>query len=322
MTHHDLQEAVKRYLSGQATDADLRLFEEWFRITEHGTDRLPAAHRAAVEARLLPRLSAIAGTAAARTGKKALHRISRYWVRVAALVVGLMATAVTGYYFRSRLLDFIDPVKQQTMAAGMYETKQLILPDSTIVILNAGASISYPDHFRDDKRQLTLQGEAFFAVAPLAGKPFIVQTSTVAVQVLGTSFLVNDGPASAGVSVSVLTGKVRVNKAHQQLGILTPGKQLLLDKGTGIATLRNADLALAAAWTNNLFAFHETPLKEVFSNIQRRFQVQIITTEGITDKLFTGTFSNKDSLDDILLALELSTGVHVKKIGHKTIDIR
>lgn len=101
------------------------------------------------------------------------------------------------------------------------------LPDHTKVRLEAGSSLSYPEQFSNDQRAVTLKGKAFFDVTRNERQPFVIDASSVQVQVLGTSFYVTTDSSAA--TVAVTEGKVRMQvKGSNSKGaqvILTPGQK-------------------------------------------------------------------------------------------------
>lgn len=112
------------------------------------------------------------------------------------------------------------------------------LPDGSKITLKPGSSIRYSKSFQDRKREIFLEGEAFFDVAPDSQRPFLVYTNELTARVLGTSFLVKAYKGKKEVIVIVKTGKVSVyenmndgSREHQPQEeiILTPNQQVIYD---------------------------------------------------------------------------------------------
>ena len=105
----------------------------------------------------------------------------------------------------------------------MAETRNVILPDGSSVLLNRHSSLSYPKRFKSDNREVQLTGEAYFEVSKDQKHPFIVQTEHINVQVLGTHFNVDAYRNSPEVKTTLLTGSVAVsNKRNSVRMILKP----------------------------------------------------------------------------------------------------
>ncbi|EJW92056.1 anti-sigma factor, partial [gut metagenome] len=91
------------------------------------------------------------------------------------------------------------------------EKKEITLADGSCVILNACSKLQYPNQFTDNYRNIKLNGEAYFQVAPNPDKPFRIKTPHFGVEVLGTKFNVKSYPDDQIQSVEVENGKVQVD---------------------------------------------------------------------------------------------------------------
>jgi transmembrane sensor len=94
------------------------------------------------------------------------------------------------------------------------ERSQVILPDSSIVWLNSGTTLTYRHNLSEHRREVVLNGEAFFKVAHNEKLPFNVQCNDVVVSVLGTEFDVNAYPETGKVCVALESGKVALSHSR------------------------------------------------------------------------------------------------------------
>ena len=137
------------------------------------------------------------------------HRMPKIpvWVRygtVAAMVVGLVfSTLYWGFGQKEELPDFITQENQDV------PTLVTTLEDGSVVFLAKETSIRYPEHFVSDKREVSLQGDAFFDVAKKQKQPFWIDTKEVKIEVLGTAFSVKS-VEDTPFRLSVQRGTVRV----------------------------------------------------------------------------------------------------------------
>lgn len=314
MTIGELKELLQRYLTGKATDDDLRVVERWFVRTEGKGYSMTEEKREEVAARLLPRLRAIT-----YQDKGRVFVFSRRLRRIAAIFFIVLGSAIL-YRYRYAILDRIDPIPQQTVMAGLYEIRSVVLPDSSRAVLKSGSRISYPVRYRGDSRRVSMEGSVFFDIHKDPSSVFTVHSEQVDVRVLGTSFIVSDSQKAASAVVQVLSGRVGIVHGRQDLGELGAGKELVYDQGTALR--QDIDSLQAVAWVHKTFSFNETPLQSVFAAIQDRFGVRfVIRKKQAAVKLFTGMFSETDSLKDILLALSLSTGIRYSTIDKTTIAV-
>ena len=165
------------------------------------------------------------------------------------------------------------------------ETKPIVLPDSSVVTINALSKISY--HFADE-RNVELDGEAFFEVTK--GDRFVVNTALGTVEVLGTSF--NVFSRDEHFHVSCKTGRVRVeipSKGFDQ--ILRPGEQVRLDRDTVLYTQVVEEFV--GRWQTGEFYFDKRPVQEVLDEISRQYDISI-NYDSLEIRTFTGYFIKED----------------------------
>ena len=187
-----------------------------------------------------------------------------------------------------------------------------ILPDSSRIQLNADTRISYNKVLWFIKRKVYINGEALFKVKK--GKQFDVVADLATTSVLGTTF---DVFAREGkVTVSCIEGRVSVkNNNSDNKVILTAGlqTQTMQKKLTSPAkTIKHDEIA----WASGEFFFNNTPLDEVFKEIERQFNVKIIFYNA-EKRFYTGYFTNKDLNDALRLVcipMEVSYSVNEKTI--------
>jgi len=318
MDINGFEQVAERYLNGQATNEDLLLIEQWLQQTGNKEYELTAEKRKIIAARLLPRLKAITQTAAPEA-RRPLYLFPKRLVRIAAAILVLVTTGTLGWIYRQPLADRIAPVAMSTVKAGPYEIKKVQLPDQTMVTLNTGASISFPAAYRGNQRTASIEGEVFFEIAADKHKPFIVHTPSLDVTVLGTSFVVKE--QSHFATVSVITGKVKVAAAEQPLAALEAGRQVQYNKQSRKAALQPVDVQQVMGWTQHSFSFQEVPLEQVLKAITQKWNVKLELPGVASRKEFSGDFSNNDSLDDMMAALALATGIHWEKNGAGIIRI-
>ncbi|TJZ63239.1 DUF4974 domain-containing protein [Sphingobacterium olei] len=191
-------------------------------------------------------------------------------------------------------------VKIATPRGGLYN---VTLPDGTRVKLNAGSELDYPVRFAKDKREVTLQGEAYFEVAKQANHPFIVISNDQKITVLGTHFNVNAYTDGYPIKTTLTEGKVRVQALANQLETeLKPGQQSVLRQGK--LSRKDVDVAQELAWLNGKFNFDGKSLKEVMSEVSRWYNVDVIYKGTVPDiEFFGGTFRTS-KLSTILSLLE------------------
>lgn len=235
-------------------------------------------------------------------------------LRVAAMLTGLLILAGGAFYFSQRPKA---PLADLTVSVPFRTMKKVTLPDSTVIVLNAGSTLRYPPVFSASTREVTLEGEAFFEVAPDPRKPFIIHAGALNTTVLGTSFNISAYKNAVQVSVTVLTGKVAVmDTLSQQSVTLLPKQKVTLNAGTAaLLTSIEEKPENAMAWSNGQLIFEETPLGEVMETLSRRYNVRItLTDQRLAGYRFNGAFET-ESLEDILKIITTLTKTSIKREG-------
>jgi hypothetical protein len=186
----------------------------------------------------------------------------------------------------------------ETPAGGEY---QLILPDGTKIWLNASSSLRYPVSFDgEEKRTVSLTGEAYFEVAKDQSHPFEVSTLGQKITVLGTHFNVNSYLDEPGISTALLEGSVMVSNGKENKK-LHPGERSI-NEGNQIQVLR-ADLSQDVAWKNGYFEFSDTDLKTVMRQISRWYGLRVTYKGKMPSKRFTGKIHRNLKLSSALKIL-------------------
>jgi transmembrane sensor len=126
-----------------------------------------------------------------------------------------------------------------TYENGEGKPRAVQLPDGSRVVMSAHAVIRISKQFNQSERDLELDGEAVFTVNGDAGKPFIVHTRNLRIQVLGTRFRVDAYGNNAGEEVELLEGKLKVIKSYHSD---TDNEPEILGAGEMVMINRDIDL--------------------------------------------------------------------------------
>ena len=201
------------------------------------------------------------------------------WMRPLLKIASVLFIGLGIYYFV--LLKPMTAVR--TLVA---EKATIELPDASKVTLNASSEVRFNEGSWDSKREIELDGEAFFDVAK--GAKFDVITDSGTISVLGTEFNVKN--RGNFFEVACYEGTVRVVSANHTK-ILKVGDNFKLYNGEAI-TGRHVDLA--PLWTDNMSDFQRIPLSQVLGELERQYGVGVISENIDTDQLFTGAFVHDD----------------------------
>ncbi|MGN6437871.1 MAG: FecR family protein [Agriterribacter sp.] len=209
------------------------------------------------------------------------------------------------------------------------------LPDGSVVALEPGATLAFPEQFTQNKREVYLEGNAFFSVARKTDQPFYVYHQNIITHVLGTSFSIATLPNSNNVEVSVRSGKVEVyqNKEHNTPEsktngvILTPNQKVVYNqklKNFESAVLVDIPLPVASstaapaanATTENIpsFIYEERTVFDIVKDLEQTYAISIeLENEHIGHCLFTGDISMANLFKKLeILCLSLSARYQVR----------
>ena len=231
---------------------------------------------------------------------KRLRTVTR---NVAAVLVPILFLLGLGYFIHSQTSFF-----QGTTYAELYipkgEDARIFFQDGTEVFLNADTKIRYPEHFGFRHREVYLDGEAYFNVAPDRKRPFVVHAQNTSVEVLGTAFNVNAYSESETIQVVLDEGKTSF-QVQQSKYTMSPGQQIEYNKTTGKTSLYNLSKpSNVSLWRKNVLYFYDTPLAEVIKTVERKYNVHfhVQSPEALN---FSYTLTTKQlHLEDLLNELQ------------------
>ncbi|SFC38362.1 FecR family protein [Zunongwangia mangrovi] len=198
---------------------------------------------------------------------------------------------------------------------------ELILSDSTVVHLNAGASLKFPVSFQGNKRKVILTGEAFFDVSKDATKPFIVESNKIQIEVLGTKFNVSEYSSRNTSEVVLVEGSVKMNGKEAQKGqILSPGEMGTFDQKSNTLKKEKVDTELYTSWLYGKLIFRNKSFDEILNSLERKFNVEfIVKNEALEKSEFNATFDKDVSLDKMLFYFEQAYNIKYTVKNNKII---
>ena len=187
------------------------------------------------------------------------------------------------------------------------ERFELILSDNTKIHLNAGTTLKYPVQFiQGQNRQVYLKGEAYFNVAKDSLHPFIVNTESVDVQVLGTRFNISSYSEDSTINTVLVEGSVKVTPETQESNsiLLEPNHKASWNKQSNLITTEKVDTEVYTGWITGKLIFKNTPFSEIQRKLERHYNVAI-TNENETLKLerFDATF-DIETINQVLLSFK------------------
>lgn len=213
-----------------------------------------------------------------------------------------------------------------------YHNKEywVTLDDGSLVHLNYNSRLIYPEKF-GDRRDVILDGEAYFMVAKDKSRQFVVHTPQGDVKVYGTEFVVNtrekatdehekdaEGAVNQHVSVVLVSGSVGFTSFDGSETILRPSQKLSFVNDE--FSVKEVDVAPYVAWNEGEFIFADVPLEDLLATMSRWYQLDVrFENNEARRMLFTGTIDRYGKAEVILHSISKVTGLVIEKKGNHVI---
>lgn len=300
---------LAKYLFNEASTKEKKKVEAWLNESESNRSQL-AMLRKRIElatARYRPD-TFMASRALEKIGHplhKPMKPHSRFLYYATAAIFILFVGCGLLYYFQSR------PGTIQTICSNAGQTLVVTLPDSTKVTLSGSSEISYPSNFSENQRKVSMKGKVFFKVHRDPARPFTVETPSIEVTVLGTSFQVSATEERGQVLVK--HGKVAVSSPDGQLcDTLTTGMSADWQASRNqLVKSEEFDMNLMA-WKTKELRFDNTPLPEVIKTLNAYYNAHILLPENYKKLRLTATFKDV-TLSKALEIINQTLDIHLKE---------
>ena len=197
-----------------------------------------------------------------------------------------------------------------TVSTPAGERVAMVLSDQTIVYLTSNSYLKYPTRFDKDKREVTLMGRAYFEVKK-SKVPFIVNTSDMNIEVLGTSFDVESRNTGSSASVILVEGSVKVY-ADGKTQLIHPDEQMSIQRETREMTVKNVDSKLMTMWKDGVLIVRGQSFAELIESLSSWYGVKIIDRSGVSNNdKFNGRFDRED-IEAAIKAVSISANIRYK----------
>lgn len=300
MNNTRLKELLDKYLEGNATEQELLDVDSWYRSFENHnglTEQLSASQRTALEQLLFLRISR--EISAATTPAKVVKAPFRRWWAAAGV---LLLLGAGGYFvLNNRSVNKPAAPTVAVMEAGRSGIKKLSLPDGTNLWLNFDSKARYVISNDGKQREVWLEGEGYFEVAPQQGNAFLVHAGKLDVQVLGTSFNIDAYSPAQTVVVTVATGKVAVGAENVTGATLTANKQAVYEATANSISTASVTAADANAWIKGQLVFKKATFRAIAQRLERRYNTNIrFSGNNVAEAVLTARFDENVPVADAL----------------------
>lgn len=188
------------------------------------------------------------------------------------------------------------------------QTSNIVLSDGTHVYLNSGSILKQYGSYFLSRRELYLEGEAFFDVVSNKKKPFVVRTSDFSVIATGTSFNVQAYKNSDHNDVSLISGELQVmTEGESEPLLMSSGEHASLNRITNKYSLSKTDYQFVS-WKEGIITFRNTRLEDLAKMLERTYNVRIVFSDIKTKEMrYSGTMLRYKPIDQILDILEMTS---------------
>jgi transmembrane sensor len=257
------KETLKRYEQRTSNETEDALVEAWYKSYEHSEQRISDEELSIMRDPLFRRIQSA-------TQFKPALRFSVLQIAASITIFLLAGLGIFYNFYKPAAANFV------SISAADNAPKKVSLPDGSVVWLNAGSNIKMPVSFAGSTRDVVLtEGEAFFEIQKDRMHPFIVHTSKLTVQVLGTSFNIKAYKAISLIRVNVATGKVAVKEGAKVLAMLTPGQQLEYNLSDRSVIVTETDKSEAQGWKEGATSLNQVTFQELAVAVKNIYGLSI-----------------------------------------------
>lgn len=292
------KEILQRYVEGNVTPEEIITVVDWLDEDESHVREFMALHKL----NDISLLNQPVGLADTQKKKKSfsLRQIGYELAKIAAIVLL--------FWGGTKLFETNpeeDTITYQTLFVPAGQRAELILPDSTRVWVNARSKLVYPVNFGKGTRQVELNGEAYFDVIHNEQQPFVVKTSQMDIQVLGTEFNVTAYSGSSDFEVSLLRGSIELSSPRLSSSYRVKEREnvRLQDNKLIINSIADYDYF---RWKEGLICFNNESVSTIIKKLRLYYDINIdVHNQKFLESRYTGKFRSKDGIEQVLKVLQI-----------------
>lgn len=245
---------------------------------------------------------------------------SGWWVSGVAAALVVLTVGSFWYLSRTNGEASSSPEQMAELTTPRGQRAELTLPDGSHVILGPDSRLSYSTSEFRTRRDLHLEGEAYFEVVHDDRRPMRVFSSRGITEDLGTAFAVSDHPEGT-LRVVVAEGSVRLRTATDSGAVASDSVVLeardlaQLGRDGRLTSRRNVDVDSYLAWRDGRLIFRGAPLREVLFRLSTWYDIDVeLGDSALADRPFSASFRH-ETPDQVLRTLALALGVRVERRG-------
>lgn len=316
------------YMAGECTSEEEKIIAEWaqdsqnrkklekfkriWNAAEHKKKGAGEVNLSREWNRLQGRISTRDGKVATKMNRKgksfrssSIHSFGHFAMRIAAifLVTGLIGVFVYQNWEEPKPEQAKETVLR-TISTDNAQRANFTLGDGSSVHLNAGSTVEVPDKFESDRREVYLEGEAYFDVESNPDKPFVIHSRESTIEVLGTSFSIRsydeDGHVRVVVEEGTVSLKAKDENQNEEATLSANELGLYNLENSSIEKSEIKDMQLYMSWRDGYLKFQDEPMKNVAKDFERRYGVEVLFDDPDLQELSLTAYLKSRSLKNVL----------------------
>ena len=254
------------------------------------------------------------GKAVRAPRRKTCRSVKRSWYFAAMILIASVMGLWLMYTINNLQDQEVNWFEKVTLAG---QKATITLVDGSTVLLNSESKLTYPEVFKD-RREVILEGEAFFVIARDDEKPFSIKSGKLITTVLGTSFNIR-AFQDENIEVTVASGRVKISQDKKRMElpddrgqglILTPNQQAVYNISGDYLGKEEVDAGSYLAWREGIIKLDNVNFDEVVKVLERWYGIKIVLeNERISNCVLIGGEFQHQSLHQVLKTVELVLGV-------------
>ena len=235
------------------------------------------------------------------TTRKKRNANRTIWLAVGNVAAVILFCVISFYLINEKLESRLSNT-MATISVPAGKSMDYTLADGTVIRLNSGARLTYPLAFAKDRREVYLDGEAYFDVVHNERHPFMVKTFASDIEVLGTEFNVNADSEAGEFSATLIVGTIKISNSilPGEHIIMHPNEKVTLVKDHMVFTEHDAEASVI--WTKGFIDISGMDFGQLMKKFEKAFGVKIIVGRKIdSGPVFdNGKLRISDGIDNAL----------------------
>lgn len=307
-----------RFAQGQCSDDELVTVLEWIEDDPANAREIFELEQTSITAQsacnpdsttsLYERIQRQIMTDSLREQQRNRRRLILRWSAAAAVLLTLVSCV---------WLWMRNPAVATITVTAQAQSKSVVLPDGSKVWLAAHSTLTYPEHFAETSRGVTLNGQAYFDVTHDTARPFSVSGSQLSVTVLGTQFnMVSE--AKADNSVSLIEGSVEVSThGHKNCIVLRPGQKAVYSVKDGKLGIFDTNVKLDAVWRDRIIPFDGATVSDIASDLTYLYGCKVSVASNVNSTAtYSGAVHMHRNIDSTMIELSHALPISWRKSGN------